>query len=148
MDLVALKSEIQTDPLTLGYAQFLPDAPGHVVDLLNGYTQSKIKAIAAAQALTWAASGPMSAIVDASNNAAHPARASALAFLQAIGSAMAIDMDHADIRAQFDGWQAANVITQAQHDALIAVATQPASRAEVLGFGSVAESDLHAAGVI
>lgn len=35
MDLVELKTELQGDPLSLGYASHLADAPGYVADLMN-----------------------------------------------------------------------------------------------------------------
>ena len=35
MNLQALKTEIETDPMALGYAGLLPDAPGRVTDLMN-----------------------------------------------------------------------------------------------------------------
>lgn len=152
MDYTALKNEINTDPKALGYAPFVPNAPGSVCNLINGYTQTMVKPITAAVALTWAAAGPMSAIVDASNNTSHPARASCLAFLHALSSGMGFDMNHSDVMSQFGGWVTAGVITQAQHDDLVSRSTQPASRAEAIALvdigGSVTQDDLKQAGVI
>lgn len=144
----ALAAEIANDPEAKDYAAHLPDSPGIVVELLNAQTETMTKPLTAAKALTWAASGPMSAIVDASTNAAHPARASCLAFLHALKSGMELGMPLPEIQAAFAGWAQAGVITQEQHDSLMATALQSASRAEVLGLGRVTESDLIVTGVV
>ncbi len=133
MDLATLKAEITADPLSLGYGAHLPDDPQRVVDLLTATTTTMLKPITAARALTWAGSGPMAAITDASNNITSPARASCLAFLRAVSAGMDLDPGDPLVKAAFDGWLALELITQAQYDALMTAATKPANRAEVLG---------------
>jgi hypothetical protein len=145
MDYVELRAEIDNDPESLGYASHLPDAPGSVVDLLNGYTGTMVKAIKASTAMMWAAGGAYSTIVDASNDVNHPARASCLVVREAFASSQEIHLELQAMRDMLTAWVSTNVITQAQHNALIALATQPASRAEVLGFSRVTEQDLRAA---
>jgi hypothetical protein len=145
--LQTLSSEVTADPLTLGYQSHLPSSPGLVVQLLNTPMHMKIKSVTTSAAKTWAASGPYAAIVDAANMAGHPARASALVVRDAFASGDPIHMEDPNIQALFANWITANVITQEQHDALIAMAMQPASRAEVLGLPFVTEQDLIAAGV-
>ena len=146
MNYVALKSEVQTDPLVL-YTGLLPASPGRVVDALNAKTFTAAKAITAKTALTWAAQGPYSAIVDASNNLTHACRASCLVVRDTLTAGLDVGMDDPKIQAMFNAW-VPSIITVAQHDALVAISMQPASRAEILGFGTVAMSDLQAAGVI
>lgn len=145
--LQTLCTEVSTDPMHKGYQSHLPSSPGLVVQLLNTPVHAKVKSITTSAAKTWAASGPYAAIVDAANMAGHPARASALVVRDAFASGDPIHLEDPNIQALFTNWIAANVITQAQHDALIAMATQPASRAEVLGLPFVTEQDLIAAGV-
>ena len=137
--LSALKSEIQADPLVQGYAAFMPGDPEHVAGLLNALQFTAIKSITAATALTWAAQGPYSAIVDASNNVAHPCRASCLVVRDTLTAGLDVHMENPALQQMFAAWKnvAPAIITQAQYDALISTATQPASRAEKLGFGSV-----------
>lgn len=145
--LAILNTELVNDPKGLGYLALLTaGALGAVCDLLNAPTQSALGELSAARAITWGASGPMSAIVDASNNAAHPARASCLSFLRSLDSGMPVDMTNAAVAQLFAGWVAAGVITQAQSDAAVALATRPASRAAVLELPTVSVEDIHAAG--
>jgi hypothetical protein len=139
MNLAALKTEIQLDPLLLGYAAFRPNDPQHIADLMNAPSYTALKTITAAAALTWAAQGPYSAIVDASNNTTHPCRASCLVVRDTLTAGLDIHMESASLQSMFSAWKTVTpaVITPAQYDSLIAIATQPASRAEVLGLGAV-----------
>jgi hypothetical protein len=146
--LQALCNEVAADPTHKGYQTHLPSSPGLVVDLLNALTETKVKAITTSAAKTWAAAGPYAGIVDASNTAGHSARASCLVIRDAFASGDLIHLDDPSLQNLFAAWVTAGVITQAQHDALIAIATQPASRAEVLGLPFVTEHDLIAAGVV
>jgi len=84
-------------------------------------------------ALEWAATGPMGPIVDASNNSNSPVRASCLAFIYKIQYGTNIDMELPSMQAMFTAWVTAGTITQAQHDALIAIATilVPVAQADV-----------------
>ena len=145
MDYQLLRDEIDNDPIAIGYSAYLPSAPGSVVDLLNAYTQTKIKPITSSTAMAWAAAGPYSNIVDASNDLAHLARASCLVIREVFASGQVIHMELPDITGMFAAWVAAGVITQTQHDELITIATQPASRAEVLGLDRLTEADLRTA---
>ena len=145
MDYIALRAEIDNDPESLGYASHLPDSPGAVVDLLNANSTTMVKAIKSSTAMMWAAGGAYSTIVDASNNVNHPARASCLVVREAFTSGQDIHLELQPMRDMLNGWVATSVITQAQHNALIALATQPASRAEKIGLGCVTEADLRTA---
>jgi hypothetical protein len=148
MDLAALNAEIATDPQAKGYAAHLPNDPVRVADLLNALTETMVKPITAAKALTWAAGGPMAAIVDTATTTGHPARASCLAFLRSLDSGMDIAMDDSAIQALFAGWVQAGVIVESDHSGLMQIATQPASRAEVLGLGIVTARDIVDSGAL
>jgi hypothetical protein len=141
-ELVALKAELANDPLALGYAAHLPGDPQRVVDLLTAPAYTSLQPITAARALTWAGTGPMSAITDAANNSASPARASCLSFLHSLSSSMPLDPSDPDVKSMFDGWQTLGVITVDQHAALLTAATKPASRADVLGIPAPTARDI------
>jgi len=158
--LAILKAEVQNDPLHLGYAAQLPSNPGQVANLLNGLTQTAIQPITSSQFKTWTAQGPQSNIEDAAVDPKSPSRPSTATVLRAMAAADGLDLSNADVRKMFDAWvvtgsmldatgaPTTSVITQAQHDALIAIATQPASRAFVLSLPTVQIADLIAAGIV
>lgn len=141
----ALRTELSADPKARGYAVYKPDAPGMVLHLLNEQSDSMTKAIRSSTAQAWAAAGPYAAIVDASNNATNPCRASCLMLRDTLVSGVDIHLELPDVQSMFSAWVSAGVITQAQHDALYAKADQPASRAEVLGIFGVTEDDVRVA---
>lgn len=146
--LAALAAELTIDPLSKGYAALLPASPGAVVDKLNAYTETMVKMIHSTTAQAWAATGPYSAIVDASNNASHLCRASCLVIRDTFASGVDIHLERNDMRTLLDAWVSTSLITATQRDDLLSRATQPASRAEVLGLPGVTEADLRAAGGI
>jgi len=140
--MTTLSDELHTDPAGLGYAKFLPAAPGSVVELLNAPTQSMVKAIKSTTAQAWAATGPYANIVDASEEKTHPCRASCLILRDTLASGVDIHMEMPDVQSMFKAWIAAGICTQVQADALYARAMQPASRAEVLGLAVVTEEQV------
>lgn len=149
MDLVALKAEVQTDPAGLGYAQYLPGAPGKVCELLNAVTTAMVKSrlVCARTVLAECGSGA-SAILDKLDAAAATVSTVkwAMKFLTQEGG---LDVGNPVTQAQIQAL-VPSVLAQADADALKNMAILPCSRAEKLfGAGSfVAESDLRAAGVV
>ncbi|MGO4379693.1 hypothetical protein AB4Z19_15565 [Pseudoduganella sp. RAF19] len=137
-----LRTELHTDPNGIGYAQWLPASPGTVADLLNAQTQSMVKALRTTTAKAWAATGPYAAIVDASNSPNHPCRASCLVIRDAFMAGDMIHVELPEMQEMFAGWVTASLITPAQHDDLMARATQAASRAEMLGLPFVTIPDV------
>lgn len=144
-ELQRLKNELAVDPLSIGYAACFPDSPGAVVDLINAKTQMMVKEITCAQGMGWAAAGPYAAIVDASENVAHPCRASCLVLRELFSAGLPIHLEDPHVMGMFGAWVATGLITQAEQDALIVTATQPASRAEVLGLPVITEAAIRAA---
>lgn len=146
--LTALAAEVAGDPTSKGYALLLPASPGSVVDKLNTPTETMVKMIRSTTAQAWAATGPYSAIVDASNNVNHACRASCLVLRDTFASGVDIHLERSDMRGMLDAWVATGICTADQRADLLTRATQPASRAEVLGLPVVVEADLRAAGVV
>jgi hypothetical protein len=128
-----LAEELKIDPESRGYAAHLPDDPQRVVDLMMEPAFTKMWPITAGQALTWAAAGPLATITDTSNNANSPIRASCLAFLLAMNAGRDVDMGDAKVKAQFDIWLQNGLIDQQHYNNIIALATGPASRVDILG---------------
>ena len=137
-----LSSELLEDPRGKGYSDYMPDAPGMVVQFLNELSESKIKQIKSTTAQAWAASGPYSNIVDTASNLQHPCRASCLMLRDTLVSGVDIYVDRPDVQYMLSMWVATNVITKAQSDDLYTRAIQPASRLEVLGISSINEEDV------
>jgi hypothetical protein len=151
--LTALRAEIQGDPKSVGYGQWLPNSPGMVVDLINAATFTAVKSIKTTTAQAWAATGPMSRIVDAAEKgsvagADHACRASCLTVLRSFSSGVDIHLERADMQAMLSAWVATGICTAGERDDLLARALQPASRAEVLGLPHVTVYDLIDSGVI
>lgn len=139
-----LSDEITSDPAGKGYAAFLPDQPGHVVDLLNAKTETVTGLISRSDLTTWAAATGMRAVIeDKSLDAQSPLRASALAILDVLkGSSEGIDLSKSSNMDILNGWEAAGVLSAIDKASMLALAQQPASRAELLGVGHVTEEML------
>lgn len=139
-----LSDEITNDPTGKGYAAFLPDQPGKVVDLLNAYNETKVKArmITARGILSDYPGGPVEAatVLDKLDTAAPtiPALRWAWAFIKGEG----IDIGHPATQAMLDTLATATVLTSTEAANLKSLAVQPASRAEVLGLPLITEKIL------
>jgi hypothetical protein len=138
-----LVGELRVDPLGLGYAAHLPGDPQRVVDLITAPTQSKLQPMTASRALVWGAkSGAYAKIIDTGNEQASPYRSSCLAFRDNILGGLPIDLSDPDVEAEFDAWEAGGIITAEAHALAIQYATQPASRADVLGIPAPSPRDI------
>ena len=148
--LTALAAEISTDPAALGYAAHLPDAPGAVCDLMNATTSTKSGVVPTAQFAIWAASTGMRAVIeDKALAAGDPLRSAALTLRDLLAGSMAgLDLSDAANVAGLQVWVTVGALTQENHDALVALAATPASRADVLGLPRVTFDDLVAANVV
>ena len=143
-----LASEIQSDPLNLGYAALLPDSPGRVCDLLNAPTRTRIGNLETRVFAIWCAeTGLRSAIEDAAADHASPLRAIALTLLDLLrgGVSDVLDLGNPANTAMLDAWQFTGKLTQAQRDSMMALAATPCSRADELGLPRVTEDDLRTA---
>jgi hypothetical protein len=142
---VTLAAELTTDPLSRGYAQFIPDSPGILADMMNAqiYSMPKERFVTARGVL--AAHGAAGAtILDKLESAASSVSMIkwALSFLKTDGG---IDVGHANTRALIDQLAAGGVLTSTEAGLIKDMAIQPASRADILGLGYVREADIRSA---
>ena len=139
-----LSDEITNDPTGKGYAAFLPDQPGHVVELLNALTETKAKTrmITARGILSDYPGGPVAAaiVLDKLETAAPsiPALKWAFGFLK---TSDGLDIGHPATQGMIDQLTP-SVITTEEAGHLKSLALQPASRAEVLGLPVITEQIL------
>lgn len=146
MDYIALAAEVNTDPELKGYASFLPHGPGHVVRLLNEYTEMAIKPrrITARAILAECPAG--GTILD-KLEAASASSSSVKWAVKFLGQEAGVDVGMSATQTMIDQLVVGGVLTTAEGDQLKNLAKQKASRAEVLGFGYVTEQDLTLAGI-
>lgn len=147
MNYAALKSEVQTDALAIGYSAYLPASPGYVADLLNAQKYSMVKSrfVTARTVLSEILGG--AALLDKLQAISSSVSAVKYA-LTFLNQDSGIDIGNSATQGMVDQLVAGGALTAAEGTSLKNMAIQPASRAEVLGFGRVNESDLHKAGVI
>lgn len=141
--IMSLQTEIQTDPLGRGYAQYLPHAPGLVVEMLNNpiYQKHKSRFVTARTVLAEVANG--AEILDKLEAAAQ-ANSSvkwAMRFITTDG----IDVGYPVTQQLLDQLATAGVLTQAEATSLKDLSLQPASRAEVLDLPVVTEQHIREA---
>lgn len=117
----AIRDAIDADPSLSSQPQ-TPDGAFAIAEALNTPSEPGFKPITVASAMLWAASGPRVRIGNAASDSQQPEpiRASCQVFLDLIvsGSDALVHTEDAPIKAMFDSWLAASVITQAEHDAV------------------------------
>lgn len=141
---MSLQAEISTDPMGIGYAAWLPDSPGTVRELLNAKTFSLPQSIAVREIeiIGLHPDGPVAgdavlAKLEAFSATAHPLARIVARALKALGQPEGLDLGTESVQAMLTLLGQADALTVAEADALKSIANQPASRAEVLGLGSV-----------
>lgn len=153
MDYATLHTEVVTDPACVGYAAYLPNSPGRVVEMLNEprFSMPKTTMVTARGIMASFGLGPI-------------AGAAFLDKLEALGTVnstikwamvflrgeQGIDVGEPATYAVLSSLVGVGGITQEEVDGVKAMALQPASRAETLwGAGTmVSEADLRQAGVV
>ena len=149
VDLAQLKTELQADPASLGYAPFLNNAPGRVVEMLNsrntGATKLVSRTIGIGTVLDLLGPADGAAVLNTleSLKASNPVIKWAWYLLEKSD----LDVGLATTRAQLDSLAGAGAMTQAQCLTIKNLALAPASRVEVL-FGNnttVSEAEVTAA---
>ena len=149
VNLAQLKTELTTDPTSLGYAPFLANSPGKVVQLLNQQNPANTKVITRSIGI-----GTVLNVLGPQEGAA------VLNALEALKTSNAVikwawyllektdlDVGLESTRGQLDALVQGGALTQQQATAIKNLAVTTASRAEVL-FGSnttVTEAEVHAA---
>lgn len=152
MDKAALAAEINGDPVGIGYAAFLPDAPGKVCELMNAktFTAHKTKMISWRGLYASYGIGPVLAPqVLAKIRAGAESNQVLYDIKMMVYSETGMDIGEPSAQTLISQLTPA-VFTPEEADALRAVSLQPASRAEiVLGNGAIVSiDDLREAGVI
>lgn len=139
-----LRDELLNDPLGRGYANFIPDSPGALADMLNAtlYTSVKEKFLTARGLL--ASDGEAGAIILDKLDSAGQIN-SAVKWAMKFVISDGIDVGHPTTRGLLDQLVLGGVLTQQECDILKNKALQPASRAEVLGISYVRENDIRIA---
>jgi hypothetical protein len=139
-----LSDEIDQDPTGKGYAAFLPDQPGRVVELLNAKTETKLGLVDRTEFTLWTVeTGMLAVIKDESEDKTSALRSSALAMIYVLlGASSGIDFSNPKNVQTLDAWASLGKLSPTNKDSLLAVATKPASRAEVLGLPTITEEIL------
>lgn len=125
-----LRNELVNDPLGRNYS-----SKGDVAcaELLAEKNRQVVGSVSRPDFTIWAAAGPRAVIEDTALNVASPFRASALALRDFVnGSADSLDLANTAVQQLLTDWTTGELITQAQHDSLVALATHTVSRAEEL----------------
>lgn len=140
---MSLQAEIQNDPLNRGYAAHIPHAPGLIVNMLNEYIymapkQKFVNARGVLASLGLAGATILDKLEAATGT--NSAVKWAMKFMTLDG----IDVGNTVTRQVLDSL-VGTVLTQQEVDMLKDLALQPASRAEVLGLGTVEESQVRSA---
>lgn len=139
-----LSDELNNDPLARGYAQYIPDSPGTLAQMMNAvdYTMVKTKFVTARGVL--AEHGSAGAAVLDKIDAAGASDSAVKWAMKFVTSEPGIDVGHPTTRSLLNGMVPV-VLTQAEADMLLNMAIQPASRADVLGLGYVTAADVQTA---
>lgn len=150
VNIQALQEELQTDPLNLGYAQYIPHSPGWVAALINAPNLLLVKekyvtvrtllaelgvlgAVIAEKLSTFGNSSTVYEIEEIQG--LKIATKWAMKFIDSDGQGL--DLGHPNTQNMIDGLVGASVLTNTEGAALKALAMQPASRAEQLfGLGT------------
>ena len=102
-----------------------PDGAYEIAEILNTPSNPGWKAISVGSAMLWAAEGPRVRIGKAANDVqeSEQVRASCQTFLDLIvaGTESLVHTEEPEIKALFDGWLAASIITQAEHNKIYGV---------------------------
>ena len=127
MDYAALKTEIQTDPLALGYAANVASgndsAIAEALNLVRGTISIDRQIVDSHEVIDATAAAEWAALTAGEKQR-----------YQTIVGAGKVNLENANVRAAFSAMFAAGTATRA---ALIAMLTQTGSRAGQLGFGTV-----------
>lgn len=147
--MTTLSDELANDPMGLGYAQWLPNSPGMVVQLINAPSFAMVKSLMMSERgiLAQYPDGPVAAdaVLTKLDTFAQTQQALASVVRRALrflGDPEGIDMGSPATQSMLDAVQQAGVLTADETTKLKALAMQPASRAEVLGLGVVTEAQV------
>ena len=141
--LKTLLEELTQDPLGRSYAQWIPDSPGLLVELLNTPDRSIVKErfITARTVLAELDNG--ATILDKLESATgYSAVKWAMKFMQSDSPNAGIDIGADKTRQTIIALWHGGLFTQEECTQILGLAMQQGSRAEELGLGRVEESDI------
>jgi hypothetical protein len=142
MRIQTIKTELDTDPLGLGYSG-MDDSAAAVS--LNEKTRSKLEPISSAELLAWSANGArLQSIKSAAESGADDTIKSVAqaAYLTITRDDTTLDLNLADRVALLDALVSYNVLTADDKASLESLATVAISRGEELGVGLVRAGDV------
>lgn len=152
MNLVTLADELAADPEELGYAAAIAaGADGDVAALLNAPRYPTVGRLPIDRLQAWMMAetvqdGSGRSIWTAMRAAADgdgPARDAAREAMDLISARFSsVDLSLPRPAALLAGYAAAGLVSEAQREALVAMATTQKSRAEMLGLGAVSATDV------
>lgn len=146
MDLTTLRTELQTDPLTLGYAP-LVEAGAHnaIADMLNQKQYPTLGKVEITPMLIWIAKYQMMARLRTAAAGSEPTIASiaevALLLVQN-PNISAIDFGLPDVQTMLAALVQAGVVPEPAYQELLQTATTQVSRAQRLGLSHVSAEDI------
>jgi hypothetical protein len=143
---MTLLDEINNDPTGKGYAVHLPDSPGVVCDLINARTETMAKE-RWVTALTILSECELGVSIIRKLKSLIPQDAVVEVAWNRLNGATGLNVNDQATKAYLDGLGAGGGLEDEEIKQLKALALQPASRAEVLGFPPVTVVDLIEAGV-
>lgn len=137
---MTLYIELTTDPNNLGYTVLITDRNDQAIhDLINlpRYTVNGI--IPANVFAIWSGATGMRALIqDHANNVSSPVRNSALLLLDLLTGNLdkTLDLSNSGVVAMMQSWVTANILSQADANALLALSQTQISRAQQLGISA------------
>lgn len=140
--LTALRAELTGDPTGLGYAPHIPHAPGVLAEMLNALTTTAPKSRHVCARTILAEIWPEGAVILNKLDAVAGSVPAVRWAMEYLRGETGIDVGHPGTREQIAELVAGDVLTEAEAQALLGMALQPASRADVLGLGHVSEADV------
>jgi len=145
MNYAVLSEELSTDPLGRNYATMTDE---EVAASLAAEDRTRLRPIQSSELLAWAADGNRlarleTAAADAGLGAVQSVAKAAILMIRRDGTTLDLSLnDRANMLAAL---VAADVLTQADSDSLVAIGTETLSRAEELGLGTVRIGSVHQA---
>lgn len=148
-----LSEELINDPLDIGYAQWLPDSPGSVIELLNAknYFMVQPKMMAELDIIGEYILGPIEGDavltkLETFSTSTDPLASLVRRALKVLSQPEGLNMGSVAIQSMISELESQGVLTSVESSNLKALAEQPASRAEILGLGNVTVEQIVAVG--
>lgn len=132
---IDLNDEVNNDPAGKGYAAFLPDQPGHAINLMNAKTETVTGIIDRTNLTKWAAKTSMRLVIQQeADNQSSPLCPSAMSIIDVLrGSSGGIDLADPDNITLLNTWETLGKLSTDNKNLMISMAAKSTSRAEIRG---------------